>query len=57
MEGFMRQKIYGENMARSTMDDIGHPSDAYYKDMVCSNMISHCPVIPDDIDTANKIFV
>ena len=57
MEGFMRQKIYGENMARSTMADIGHPSEAYYNDMICSNMISHCPVTPADIDTANKIFV
>ena len=55
MEGFTRWKIDVFNMARSTMDKIGNPSEADYKGMVRSNTIYHFPVTPDDIDTTNKI--
>ena len=57
MEGFTRWKIDVFNMARSTMDKIGNPSEADYKGMVRSNMIHHFPVTPDDIDASNKIFI
>ena len=55
MEGFTRWNIDVFNMARSTMEKIGNPSEADYKGMVRSNMIFHFPVTPDDIDTTNKI--
>ena len=43
-------------MARYNMAKLGHPSEAEYKYMVCSNIISHFPLTPDDIDDANNIF-
>ena len=43
-------------MVRSTMESLGKPSEEDYKGMVRSNMISHFPVTPDDIETTNKIF-
>ena len=43
-------------MARYTIANIGHPSDAEYKDMLCSNMIAHFPLTPSDIHTAKNIF-
>ena len=56
MEGFMRWNITGVNMARSTMDKLGNPSEEDYKGMVRPNNIYHFPVTSDDIDTTNKIF-
>ena len=43
-------------MARYNMAKLGHPSEADYKDMVCSNMISYFPLTPAGIDAANNIF-
>ena len=43
-------------MARYNMAKLGHPSEADYKDMVCSNMIAHFPLTPADIEAANNIF-
>ena len=57
MEGFTHRQITGNKTVRSTMAKCEHPSDANYKDMVRSNMITRFPVIPADIDTANKILV
>ena len=38
------------------MANLGHPSETYYKDIVCSNMIAHFTVTLSDVDVANKIF-
>ena len=56
MEGFTHQKIARVMIYRSTMANIGHSSEAEYKDMVRSNMICHCPIIPSDINANDKIF-
>jgi hypothetical protein len=35
---------------------VGYPSEKDFKNMVSSNMIRNCPVKPEDISAANKIF-
>ena len=42
-------------MASYTMAKLGYPSEADYKDMLCSNMITHSPLTPADIDATNNI--
>ena len=39
-----------------TIAEIGHPSDLDYKEMACSNIIYHFPLITADIDASNNIF-
>jgi hypothetical protein len=55
-EGFTDRAVRAAKQARRALGMIGYPSEKDFKNMVSSKMIRNCPVKPEDISAANKIF-
>jgi hypothetical protein len=55
-EGFTHRAVIAAKQARRALVMVGYPSEKDSKNMVSSNMIRNCPVKPEDISAANKIF-
>jgi hypothetical protein len=55
-EGFTNRAVRAAKQSRRALGMVGYPSERDFKNMVSSNMILNCPVKPEDISAANKIF-
>ena len=55
-EGYIKKQVEGGINARQFQAMLGHPSRKDYKSMVCANLIANCPVTPENISHAHKLF-
>ena len=55
-EGFSGRQIEQAKAARDFQAKVGHPSTQDLKSIVKSNLIVNCPVTPEDIGRAEKIY-
>ncbi len=55
MEGDTRRKVEEARAGQEAQAMLGHPTDQDFLEMVCSGMISNCPVTPTAMQNANWI--
>jgi hypothetical protein len=56
MEGYMHRKVEDARAAREAQAMLGHPTNRDFLGMVRSGMISNCPVTPNAVQNAHRIF-
>ena len=52
-EGFIKQQVEGAIKACHLQAMFGHPSTKDFEGMVCGNLISNCPLTPENISHAH----
>ena len=55
-EGYSKRQVEAAKRAREFQSTVGHPSTADLKNIIKANLIANCPVSPDDVERAEKIF-
>ncbi len=56
MEGYMQHEVEDARAARKAQAMLGHPTDRNFLGMVRSGMILNCPVTPNAVQNAHRIF-
>ncbi len=56
MEGYTQCKVEDAHAAREAQAMLGHPADRNFLGMVHSGMILNCPVTPNAVQNAHRIF-
>ncbi len=56
MEGYTQRKVEDARAARVAQAMLGHPTDRNFLGMVRSGMIVNCPVTPNAVQNALRIF-
>jgi hypothetical protein len=56
MRGFTARQIKDAKRARALYHNVGHPTVENFKTMLRLNMIQDCPVRPEHVDLAEKIY-
>ena len=55
-EGYMKKQVEGAIKAHCFQAVLGHPSRKHFKNMLHANLITNCPVTPENISDAHQLF-
>ena len=55
-EGFTKREVNEAKMARDVQLRVGNPTDKQFNKLVSANKIRNCPILPQHIANASKIF-